>query len=163
MSSAKRKELSGTGRGAVGKTAVVGAKDRETGQVTAKVVQSTDKPTLEGFIRENVQAGAQLYTDEAKACTGMDDYAHEAVSHSVSLYGHEMAHTNGVESFWAILKRGYHGTFHHLSPQHLHRYVAEFAGRHNDRCSDTIDIMRQMALGMDGRRPPFKALVGKTC
>jgi len=74
-----------------------------------------------------VVAGAQLYTDEAKAYTGMDDYAHEAINHSVSQYVSGMAHTNGVESIWALLKRGYHGTFHHVSPQHLHRFVDEFA------------------------------------
>ena len=50
----------------------------------------------------------------------------------------EQAYTNGLESFWAMLKRGYMGTFHHISPKHLHRYIDEFSGRHNDRSSDTI-------------------------
>ena len=58
-----------------------------------------------------------------------------------SEYVNGQAHTNGIESFWALLKRGYHGTYHHMSPKHLDRYVGEFAGRHNDRSSNTIDQM----------------------
>ena len=71
MSNAKRKELAGTGRGAVGKTAAVGAKDRATKQVRAQVVESTDKPTLQGFVVENTVPGATVYTDEASAYEGL--------------------------------------------------------------------------------------------
>ena len=69
-----------------------------------------------------------------------------------------MAHTNGIESFWAALKRGFHGTYHHMSRQHLHRYVNEFSGRHNLRCADTIDQMVQVAWLMVGKRPKYKDL-----
>ena len=155
MSNAKRRHLKkeGAGRGSVGKTAVAGIKDRETNKVTGKVVANTDKETLQGFIRETVKSGANIYTDEAKAYTGMDDCHHEAVNHSVSEY------VNGLESMWSMFKRGYHGTCHHVSPQHLHRYINEFAGRHNDRCSDTIDIMAHMAQGFEGKKLPYKKLV----
>lgn len=74
--------------------------------------------------------------------------AHEAVKHSVGEYVRDMAHTNGMESFWAMLKRGYHGTYHHMSEKHLDRYVGEFAGRHNMREQDTVDQMGIVASGM---------------
>lgn len=62
------------------------------------------------------------------------------------------AHTNGIESFWAMLKRGYHGTFHHFSAKHVQRYVNEFAGRHNIRDRDTLDQMAIVSRGMVGKR-----------
>ncbi|MCE2523342.1 MAG: IS1595 family transposase [Rhodobacteraceae bacterium] len=155
-----RKKLR-AGRGPVGKTAVAGIRDRDTNTITAKVVESTDKPTLQGFIRDNVEPGSQVFTDEAKAYRGMDDYHHATVNHSVSEYVNGMAHTNGMESFWAALKRGYHGTFHHMSPQHLHRYINEFAGRHNIRDADTIRQMQDMVAGMVGKRLMYKELVGE--
>ena len=70
-----------------------------------------------------------------------------------------MAHTNGIESFWALLKRGYHGTFHHMSEKHLGRYVTEFSGRHNDRGCDTIHQMQNVAAGMVGKRLLYRDLV----
>ena len=147
------------GRGAVGKTAVVGAKNRETNKVTARVVKSTDKLTIQGFIRESVEPGSQLYTDETKAYTGISDYAHEAVNHSVSQYVNDIAHTNGIESFWAMLKRGYYGTFHYVSAKHLHRYVNEFATRHNLRPPDTEAIMMETVARRTGKRLTYAALI----
>jgi hypothetical protein len=69
-----------------------------------------------------------------------------------------MAHTNGVESFWSMLKRAHMGTFHKLSPKHLDRYVQEFAGRHNIRDQDTIDQLVSMASGMNAKRLTYKGL-----
>ena len=106
MSNAKRKELAGTGRGAVGKVAVVGAKDRASNRVAAKVVVSTDKPTLQGLVVEHTAAGATVYSDEASAYEGLP-FEHESVKHSVAEYVRGMAHTNGMESFWSMLKRGH--------------------------------------------------------
>ena len=71
-----------------------------------------------------------------------------------------MAHTNGIESFWSMLKRGYHGTCHHMSSKHLGRYVGEFAGRHNDRESDTADQMGHMVEGMIGKQLRYNDLIG---
>ena len=158
MSNAKRKELAGTGRGAVGKVAVVGVKDRETKQVRAKVVENTDKPTLQGFVVEHTAPGATVYTDEASAYEGLP-FTHETVKHSVSEYVRDMAHTNGMESFWAMLKRAHVGTFHKLSPKHLDRYVREFAGKHNIRDKDTIDQMHHVVAGLVGRRLMYRDLV----
>ena len=72
-----------------------------------------------------------------------------------------MAHTNGMESHWAMLKRGYIGIYHQMSPKHLHRYVTEFDGRHNARPLDTIDQMAVMAQGMDGKRLRYQDLIGE--
>lgn len=76
----------------------------------------------------------------------------EAVQHSVAQYVNGQAHVNGVESFWASLKRGYHGTHHWMSAKHLDRYVAEFCGRHNRRPLDTEDMMAASVRGMVGRQ-----------
>ena len=93
-----------TGRGTIGKTPVVGIKDRKTNKVKAQVVNSTDSPTLQGFVHRNTEAGATVYTDEAAAYNGLRR-PHAAVRHSVGEYVRNMAHTNGIESHWATLKR----------------------------------------------------------
>ena len=159
MSNRKRKELAGTGRGAVGKAAVVGAKDRATNRVKARVVEKTDKPTLQGFVATAAAPGATVYTDDAAAYEGIPN-PHEAVKHSVSEYVRGMAHTNGMESFWSMLKRGYQGIYHHMSEQHLDRYVSEFAGRHNSREQDTPVQMEGVVRRMIGKRLRYKDLIG---
>ena len=131
------------GRGGVGKAIVVGAKDRETNRVSAAVVGNTDAKTLQGFVGERAAEGATVYTDDHGGYQGMP-FEHETVKHSVSEYVNGMAHTNGIESFWALLKRGYHGTYHHMSEKHLDRYVGEFAGRHNDREANTVTQMQNI-------------------
>ena len=146
------------GRGPVGKTPVVGMKDRDTGKVTATPVDHTDRETLQDFVESNTEHDTTVYTDDAAAYKGIPR-PHESVKHSVKEYVHGQAHTNGVESFWAMLKRGYVGTYHHVSADHLHRYVNEFAGRHNDRPSDTRDQMRHVVEGMDGKRLRYQDLI----
>ena len=145
------------GRGPVGKAAVIGARDRATGSVAAKVIESTDGPTLKGFVKDTAKNGAKVYTDDAKAYNGLEN--HETVKHSVSEYVNGQAHTNGVESFWAVLKRAYHGTYHQISPKHLDRYVSQFAGKHNIRGMDTMDQMTHVVAAMVGRRLLYKDLV----
>ncbi len=161
MSNAKRKELreAGAGRGTVGKAAVVGVKDRASGRVAAQRISQTDASALQGFVRGHAAPGATLYTDEAAAYRGMPEYDHEAVNHSVGEYVRAMAHTNGMESFWAMLKRGYQGTFHKFSEKHLDRYVREFSGRHNIRPRDTLDMMRSVVIGMVGKRLRYRDLI----
>ena len=144
-----------------GKTAVAGIRDRATNQVRAEVVGRTDAETLQGFVTDFTKPTAQVYTDEAKAYDGLPR-AHETVKHSVSEYVRDQAHTNGIESFWALLKRGYQGTYHHMSPKHLERYIIEFEGRHNARPMDTEDQMARMARQMVGKRLQYKALTAKT-
>lgn len=146
-----------TGRGAVDKTAVVGVKDRATGKVAANVVGDTTGPTLRGFVQDRSADGAMIYSDDHRAYRGLP--RHEAVKHSVAEYVNGQVHVNGIESFWAGLKRAYHGTFHHVSAEHLDRYVCEAAGRHNRRDLDTEAMMAATVRGMIGQHLPYAELI----
>ena len=146
------------GRGAVGKTPVAGVKDRGTNQVRTEVVESTNKVTLQGFVLRNTQDGATVYTDEAAAYRGLPR-PHEAVAHGAGEYVRGMAHTNGLESHWAMFKRGIDGVYHHISVKHLPRYSQEFEGRHNRRPMDTAEQMGRMARVADGKRLRYRDLV----
>ena len=156
MAKSKRAKLKG--RGSVGKTAVVGAKDRATNAVSAKVVNETDAETLQGFVADHAAPGATVYTDEATAYQGLP-FDHETVKHSVGEYVDGMAHTNGIESFWATLKRAHKGTFHKISPKHLQRYVSEFAGKHNIRDSGTLAQMSDTVARLVGRNLLYRDLI----
>lgn len=162
MSNTQRKELEGTGRGPVGKVAVVGMKDRETGQVAATVVDNVDGPTLRGFVDRHASDDAKLYTDDASAYGGTGR-EHETVKHSAREYvrylAGETVHTNGVESFWSMLKRAHKGVYHRLSPKHLQAYVDMFVGRQNVREMDTLAQMQMVVMGMVGKRLTYRNLV----
>ena len=138
------------GRGPVGKTAVVGMKDRDTNRVSAAVVEGTDRQTLQGFVLGQTANRARVFTDDHAAYQGLPN--HQTVKHSVGEYVDGMAHTNGIESFWSMLKRGYKGTYHKMSAKHLQRYVNEFSGRHNVRSRDTLEQMSAIARGFTGKR-----------
>ena len=86
-------------------------------------------------------------------------FDHESVRHSVGEYVDGMAHTNGIESFWSMLKRAHKGTYHKISPKHLQRYVNEFSGRHGVRDRDTLDQMQSVVAGMVGKRLTYRDLV----
>ena len=145
------------GRGPVGKTAVVGIKDRATKRIRAAVVANTDADTLKGFVADSTVPDAMVYTDGEAGYVGLPK--HEAVRHTVGEYVREQAHTNGIESFWSMLKRGYYGTYHKMSPKHLDRYVNEFAGRHNQRPLDTLVQMAVMVRGLELKRLRYQDLV----
>ena len=157
MSRKKRKELSGTGRGPKGKTIVAGVKDRDTNKVSARVVKATDAHTLQLFINERVCKTATVYTDEHGGYASIKN-DHEAVKHSTGEYVKGEVSTQGIESFWAMLKRAHKGTYHKLSPKHLDRHVQEFSGRHNAREMDTINQMQAMATGMRHKRLQYTQL-----
>ena len=152
----KREHL---GRGPIGKQAVMGIRSRSTREVRAFPVDRTDSLTLQAGIRANVDAGSNLFTDSHPAYEGMHDYEHEAVAHSAGEYVRGMAHTNGIESFWALLKRGYVGTYHQLSVKHLHRYVNEFSRRHNRSGSHAVEDMMDTLRQMPGRLLTHRMLV----
>ena len=144
------------GRGTVGKTIVAGARDHETKLIRAKVVPGTRKATIQGFASDHVKDDAEVFTDDLKSYEGIPN--RKAVQHSVGEYVNAQAHINGMESFWSMMKRGYMGTYHRMSPAHLQRYVNEFSGRHNQRSADTELQMRMMAQGLVGKRLRYKDL-----
>jgi transposase-like protein len=147
------------GRGAVGKAAVIGAKARD-GKIKAKAIKNTDAESLEGFVHSHVEPGATVFTDEHSGYRRLGEtFGHHSVKHSAGEYVNGMAHTNGIESFWATLKRGYKGTYHKMSAKHIERYVTEFAGRHNVRDLDTVAQMAMLAKGLDGKRLRYDDLV----
>ncbi len=152
----KNKRLN-VGGGGGGKAIVAGIKDRNTQAITAAVIPDTKKTTLQPFVLDNTEHGATIYTDENVSYKGLPN--HEAVNHSVGKYVEDMAHTNGLESFWSLFKRSYHGTFHHVSQKHLQRYIDEFSGRNNIRNMDTIDQMRFIFVGMVHKHLSYKELV----
>ncbi len=148
------------GRGTVGKTAVVGVLDRDTGDVKAQVVENTKQETLHEIVVESTLPDTIVYTDEASAYEGMPR-KHKAVKHNVGEYVNGQIHTNGLESFWSMFKRGIMGTYHQMSPKHLNRYVNEFAGRHNNRPLDTRHQMASVVRGMSGKRLPYQVLIAE--
>ena len=156
MPRSKRKGL--TGRGATGKTAIAGLRDRATGRVAAKVVEDTTSQTLQGFVTERTREDAQVYTDDATAYKGIAR-PHAAVRHSAGEYVRGDVHTNGIESQWSMIKRGENGVYHKLSPKHLDRYVQEFTARHNIRDADTLVQMAVLAKGMVGKRLRYTDLI----
>ena len=140
-----------------GKTVVVGMKDRATKQVVARVVANTDAETLQGFVEEHRVPNAPVYTDGASAYDGLPNRS--AVYHSVGEYVRDMVHTNGVESFWSMLKRAHKGVYHRLSAKHLQAYVNEFCGRQNIREMDTLAQMQHVVAAMVGKRLLYRDLV----
>ena len=150
------------GNGPVGKAVVAGARSRN-GKVTAAVVADRKGATLRGFIHTHVEAGSKVFTDDASSYRRLSDFLpdleHASVRHSVGEYVRGEVHTNGLESFWSMLKRGYYGTYHKMSFKHLRRYVAEFAARHNVRDLDTLDQMVALAKGMEGKRLMYRDLI----
>ena len=144
------------GRGTVGKTPVAGARDQDSGQISAAVVAGTSKADLQNFAAHRVESQASVYTDEHGGYSQFS--GRHSVRHGVGEYVDGQAHINGMESFWAMMKRGYRGTYHRMSPAHLQRYVDEFSGRHNQRSLDTEVQMRIMAQGLVGRQLRYKDL-----
>ena len=123
------------------------------------MLQKVNKENLHGFIDFMTEPGAEVFTDDLHAYRGLPN--HTAVNHSASQYVDGMAHTQGIESFWAMLKRGYQGTYHKMSLKHLGRYVNEFQGRHNFRRKGTAAQMAAVASGIVGRRLMYRDLIAK--
>ena len=111
------------------------------------------------FVGKDHSSGFNIFADKALQSGLSKSFGHRSVRHSVGEYVNGMAHTNGIESFWAMLKRGYKGTYHQMSPKHISRYVTEFAGRLNVRDLDTLVQMAMLAKGLDGKRLRYDDLV----
>ena len=146
------------GRGGVGKVPVVGVKQRG-GDVFATPVANVNKQVLTELVRAAVEEGETVYTDENKAYNDLCLYFdHSFIRHSAGEYVRDGVSTNSIESVWALFKRGYHGTYHKMSPKHLHRYLNEFTGRQNARGHAQDVQMAMIVKGMEGRRLPYKVL-----
>lgn len=148
------------GRGSVGKAAIVGMRD-ENGEVQAEPVPNTQTRTLTTFIVKNAPVGATIVTDEFRAYNRLTSagFNHKRVKHSVGEYVRDMAHTNGIESFWALLKRGHYGIHHYMSAKHLHRYVKELSFRHNTAELGTMPFIDATIECMAGKRLTYRRLI----
>ncbi len=149
-----------TGTGGKDKAIVVGALERG-GKVRASVALDRTAPTLQGYVRDSVTEGATVYTDSLNSYTGLErDYQHATVDHAVA-YVDGQVHSNGIENFWSLLKRGLHGTYISVEPFHLFRYLDERVFTFNTR--DLTDLGRfAVALGSaSGRRLTYTELTGK--
>jgi len=120
------------GRGTVGKTAILGMREKD-GRVKAKALNRVDGITLHESVHENIEGGSEIHTDEHLGYQGLGYYyIHETVNHAAGEFARDGVSTNGMESVWAVMKRGIHGVYHHASRKHIGRYVDEFTFRLND-------------------------------
>ncbi|MCE2485585.1 MAG: IS1595 family transposase [Desulfurellaceae bacterium] len=162
--SRKEKTLQG-GRGSAGKTIVVGllerGRDKKKSRVQAAVVKNTDRPTLHREVRQRLETGSELHTDEHSGYVGLEDeYTHEVISHAASEYVRGHVTTNGIENFWTLLKRTIKGSYVSVEPFHLHRYLDEQAFRFNVRGGKDPDRFDHVARTLTGKRLTYQKLIG---
>jgi transposase-like protein len=144
----------GLGRGSIGKVPVIAGRERGTGKVKAEVHRNISGRNAVGFAHRHVQVGSTIHTDESALYNRVGGllYTHDSINHSAGEYVRGDVTTNGIESVFALLKRGLHGVYHHASPKHLHRYVGEFAFRLSDgdvkrHTMDRLDSLFSAAIG----------------
>jgi len=160
MHEAKR-EAKITGTGGKDKTVVMGMMGRG-GNVRAIVVDNRRKAELQKQVREHVEASAAIFTDELKSYDGVEtDHQHSVINHAVE-YVNGNIHTNGMENFWSLLKRGLHGTYISVEPFHLFRYLDEQAFRFNNRKMSDAERFAIVMKQIVDRRVTYKELTGKT-
>ena len=150
------------GRGAVGKSGVLAMRERG-GKMKAMQIADSAAATLHTAIHRHVEVGSAVHTDEANAYRGIGGlfFDHETVNHSNGEYVRDGVTTNGVESVFAVMKRGMHGVYHHASKKHLRRYVDEFAFRLNDGnvSRHTMERLNSFVDGVAGKRLTYKGLI----
>jgi transposase-like protein len=150
-----------TGTGGKDKTAVMGILERG-GKVRTVVVPNRRKKILQEEVHKHVEVGAALYTDALLSYEGLaGDYAHKVIDHAVQ-YVDGRVHTNGLENFWSLLKRGISGTYVSVEPFHLFRYLDEQAFKFNNRKATDADRFNMALSGIVGKRVTFEQLTGKT-
>lgn len=149
------------GRGAVGKAAILGMRERGTGYVKAFPIENSSAKTLVSAINKHIVQTSKVCTDDHKGYSNLYGYHHLTVKHSAGEFVNGMASTNGIESVWAVLKRGYHGTFHHFSVKHLAKYVDEFTYRLNEGNVKihTMDRIKSLVNRMSGKNLTYKELI----
>lgn len=149
-----------TGTGGKDKTAVMGILERG-GRVRTTVVGNRKKTTLQAEVRAHVEAGSALYTDALRSYDGLDEFQHQVVDHAVE-YVNGKVHTNGLENFWSLVKRGLNGTYVSVEPFHLFRYLDEQAFRFSERKTDDAGRFNLALAGIADKRVTWKELTGKT-
>lgn len=165
MHKAKR-ERTIDGRGAVGKTAVMGVLQRggpdKASAVKAQVVPNTKRKTLAPAVREHVAPGSAVYTDALRSYRGLEaDYMHHVIDHAET-YVKGKVHTNGIENFWSLLKRAIRGTYVNVEPFHLFRYLDEESFRYNERKDTDANRFQRVVSAFAGKRLTYDQLTGKT-
>jgi transposase-like protein len=131
------------------------------GKVYARPVSSIDAATLQGVVRERVQPGARVVTDEFSSYKGLEkDYSHDTIRHGDGVHVAGDIYTNTIEGYWSLLKRGIFGIYHQVGSKHLHRYCSEFGFRYNSRKSGEGARPNDTLKNCDGRLM-FKTLTGK--
>jgi transposase-like protein len=142
-----------------GKTIVSAVLERH-GKVRATVVPNRRKPAIQKHVREHVEAGATIYSDELKSYDGLKEYTHAVINHAET-YVNGRIHTNGMENFWSLLKRGINGTYVSVEPFHLFRYLDEQTFRYNNRKDmNDADRFSLLCTQIVGKRLTYEALVG---
>ncbi len=159
MHLAKRKKAI-TGRGATGKTVVMGMLERG-GKVKAHVIAERDKKTLHAKIGEHVESGSHVMTDELISYWGLEEsYTHSVINHA-ERYVDGIVSTNGLENFWSLLKRGLNGTYVAVEPFHLFRYIDEQAFRFNNRGTTDAGRFIKTLSQVTGKRLTFAEVTGR--
>ena len=149
-----------TGTGGKDKVIVMGIMERG-GNVRAMVVDNRKKKTVQNTVREHVEAGSAIFTDELKSYDGLEsDFQHAVINHAVE-YVDGNVHTNAMENFWSLLKRGLHGTYISVEPFHLFRYIDEQAYRFNNRKMTDAERFAGVMKQIVGRRLTYAELTGK--
>jgi transposase-like protein len=149
-----------TGTGGKDKTAVMGIVERG-GKVRTAVVPNRKKNALQAEVRKHVEAGSALYSDALQSYNGLaGDYAHQVIDHAVA-YVEGNVHTNTLENFWSLLKRGISGTYVSVEPFHLFRYLDEQAFRYNNRKATDAERFSATVEGIVGRRLTYEQVTGK--
>jgi len=154
-----KREAKITGTGGKDKVAVLGILERG-GKIRTTVIDNTRKKTLQKQVREHVLAGSAIFTDALKSYEGLDEFQHEVIDHAVEYVCGE-CHTNGLENFWSLLKRGLRGTYVSVEPFHLFRYLDEQVYRFNNRHFTDAERMDVVARQIIGKRLTWDRLVGK--
>lgn len=147
----KHKKAEGA-RGYAHKNAMLSLVDRITGQSKSFVVKDVTKATLVPILHANIAKEATVYTDEAKQYTGIGKHFadHDFTTHSKGEYGRGVVHTNTIEGYFSIFKRGMKGVYQHCNKKHLHRYAAEFEFRYNNRIANGLDDKQRADTALSG-------------
>jgi transposase-like protein len=163
--SVHERRISGMGQSARDKIIVMGLLERG-GKVRTQIIPDRQKNTLQPIVREHVEAGSALYTDEMGGYKGLrEDYLHQIIDHAVK-YVDGRIYTNGMENFWSLLKRGLSGTYVSVEPFHLFRYLDEQVFRYNNRATKKhprtdADRFSLAISKIVGKRLTFAELTGK--